>query len=113
MTLAAPDGYSIVPTDSYEIEALILSRARSHWDREADLSPVNMLLGWGSAAIDPILNEVNWSQSGRWGWWQWDGDVPIDERTVARNVANVHIIPDFTNPGMRNEVLRPRGAATP
>lgn len=105
LTLAAPDGYTIVPTDTYEVDALILSRARYRWDREADLSPVDFLLGWGVATTEPTLSAVHWSQSGRWGFWQWGGELPIAQRTLENNVANTHIIPDYSDPSLRDELL--------
>lgn len=105
VVLAAPEGYYIVPTDTYEIEALVLSRARYRWDREADLSPVDFLLGWGTATLEPTVSNVSWSQSGRWGFWQWDGSVPIDQNALENSVANVHIIPDVSNRNVRTALL--------
>lgn len=105
ITLAAPPGYHIVPTDSYDIQALVLSRARYRWDREADLSPVDLLLGWGPATMEPLVDQVKWSQSGRWGYWSWSGGVSIDQRELERNVANVHIIPNPDDAALLSDIL--------
>lgn len=105
LELAAPPGYRIVPTDSYDIQALVLSRARYRWDREADLSPVDLLLAWGPATMEPIVDQVAWSQSGRWGFWRWSGDVSINQSELEHNVANVHIIPNPDDYTVRNDVL--------
>ena len=39
--------YTITPLARYTITAVVLSRERYHNDREADLSPVDLALGWG------------------------------------------------------------------
>ncbi|MDK2970267.1 MAG: hypothetical protein PWP23_22 [Candidatus Sumerlaeota bacterium] len=104
--LPSKGDFEIWATDDYEVEALILSRERYRFDTEAKLAPVDFLLGWGPVTQEPILSEVKWSQSGRWGHYRFKGELPIEQREIARNTANTHIVPDPESPGLRRQLLR-------
>lgn len=98
--------YEVWGTHSYEIEALIMSRKRYWFDREAKLSPVDFLLGWGPVTRDPYVSEVKWSQSARWGHYRYPGDAAVSPKTINRNTANTHIVPSPDYPWVKKELLR-------
>src|ERR1700694_3208187 len=41
------NGYRITPLQAFSIEARVLGAERYRFDREADIAPVDLALGWG------------------------------------------------------------------
>lgn len=99
----ARDGYTITPLARYEVTAVVLSRERYHNDREADLAPVDLALGWGPMSIAKVINDLSISQSGRWYEYHWSGEPPLEPRTIATHSANTHCLP--ADAGVRDQLL--------
>lgn len=89
--LAKP-GYQITPLESFSLEARVLGRERYRFDRAADLSPVDLALGWGPMSDQAVLERIDISQSGRFYFWRVDR-LPIPRREIETNSANMHMIP--------------------
>ncbi len=85
-------GYSITPLADFEITAKILSREKYHLGEEANLSPLDLALGWGRMADDEVLKNIDVSQSNRWYYWETD-TLPIPQREIETHSANMHMIP--------------------
>ena len=86
-------GYEINPVARYEIRARVLSTKRYFLDREADLSPVDFVLGWGPMSDNAVAAKLDISQSHRWYHYRWDDTPPIDPAMIIRSSANTHLIP--------------------
>lgn len=84
--------YQVTPRASFDIEARILSRERYRSGREADLSPIDLALGWGRMSDSAVLDRISISQSGRFYFWQTQ-DAPIPLREIETHSANMHMIP--------------------
>src|SRR6185369_12554143 len=69
--LAAPlpalerGGYRIAPLQSFSLEARVLASERYRFGREADLSPIDLALGWGAMSDSAVLADFDITQSGR------------------------------------------------
>jgi hypothetical protein len=87
------NGHEVRPLAEYAITARVLSVERYHADRAAQLSPVDLALGWGSMSRKSVADRVSVSQGGRWYHWRYSGEPPIPTREIERSSANVHIIP--------------------
>lgn len=85
-------GYRITPLASFEIEARVLSRERYHFGREAELSPIDLALGWGPMSAQEVLDQLKISQSHRYYRWQ-TSRLPLPPQVIATHSANMHIIP--------------------
>jgi hypothetical protein len=85
-------GYTITPLESFEIEARVLSTKDYTFGREADLSPVDLALGWGKMSDEAILKDIKISQSNRFYYWHVD-EFPIPRREIELQSANMHMIP--------------------
>lgn len=85
-------GYRIQPLESFTIQARVLSTEHYRFDRGAELSPVDLALGWGPMSDENVLSKLRISQSNRWFHWQTD-DFPIPRREIETNSANMHMIP--------------------
>jgi hypothetical protein len=86
-------GYTIKPLARYAITAVVLSRERYRNDRSADLSPVDLALGWGPMSVASVINELSISQSGRWYEYHWPKEPPLDPGLIATHSANNHCLP--------------------
>ncbi len=85
-------GYRITPLASFGIEARVLSRERYRLGREADLSPIDLALGWGPMSAQEVIDQLEISQSNRYFRWHTDR-LPLPANTISRHSANMHIIP--------------------
>ncbi len=78
--------------EDFTITARVLSRKNYHFGREADLSPVDLALGWGPMADPEIIKQFSIRQSNRWYYWK-TKELPIAKREVEIHSANMHMIP--------------------
>lgn len=86
------NGYTITPLQSFQIEARVLSAEHYSMDKESDLSPVDLALGWGRMSDETILKDVSIRQSGRFYYWHVDS-FPIPREEIETHSANMHMIP--------------------
>ena len=85
-------GNTITPLQSFEIEARILSTKYYTFDRGADLSPVDLALGWGRMSDEAVLKKIEISQSGRFYYWRVN-EFPIPRKEIETHSANMHLVP--------------------
>ncbi len=85
-------GYRVTPLATFEIEARVLSRERYRSGREADLSPIDLALGWGPMSAQEVIEHLDISQSNRYFRWRADR-LPLPPPVIANHSANMHIIP--------------------
>ncbi len=83
--------YTIRPLQSFEIKARVLSTAHYFVGREADLAPVDLVLGWGPMSDEAVLSKIDISQSHRFYYWHVDA-FPIARDQIETNSANMHMI---------------------
>ena len=87
------DGYTIKPVAQYSIRAKVLSTERYRFGREADLSPLDLALGWGPMSDATNIEKLNISQSNRWYFFSWKKSPPISSDLIMKTSANTHMIP--------------------
>ena len=76
----------------YQIKARVLSRNNFSVGKESEISPLDLVLGWGPMSDQELIDNIDISQRNRWYHWQSD-NLPIPTRQISLNSANVHIIP--------------------
>jgi hypothetical protein len=96
-------GYTIQPLAQYQVTAVVLSRERYRNDRNAELCPVDLALGWGPMSIAKVINDLSISQSGRWYEYRYPGEPPLEPADIASHSANTHCLP--ANDGIRSKLL--------
>lgn len=97
-------GYTVEPLARFALQARVLGREDYQWDRESELSPSDLALGWGPMSDGRVLAEIEVSQSGRWYRWS-AGRLPIAAGEIVRHSANMHMIPaDDIVAGILDEV---------
>lgn len=85
-------GYTIAPLQTFDIEARVLGVKTYRMGREADLSPVDLALGWGRMSDSAVLAQVDISQGNRFYFWRVK-EFPIPREEIERSSANMHMIP--------------------
>ena len=85
-------GYTIKPLADFTIEAKVLNYMKYDSDKESELSPIDLALGWGPMSRERVISEINISQKGRWYFWQTD-NFPVPRKDIEFNSANMHMIP--------------------
>jgi hypothetical protein len=84
--------FKIEELAEYDIKARVLSRNNFSTGKESELSPLDLVLGWGLMSDQSIIDKINISQSNRW--YHWNADVlPIPGTEIRLHSANVHIVP--------------------
>jgi hypothetical protein len=86
-------GYTIQPLAHYQVTAVVLSRERYRNDRNAELCPVDLALGWGPMSIAKVINDLSISQSGRWYEYRYPGEPPLEPADIVSHSANTHCLP--------------------
>ncbi len=87
------DDYQITRKASFEIRARVLSKEPYYLNRTADLSPIDLALGWGVMSDTAVLRQIDISQSARWYRTKYDLPPPIPEQQIIFNSSNMHMIP--------------------
>ena len=87
------DGYDIHALASFALDARVLAASRYRRDRESDLAPVDLALGWGPMSDTAVLDALSISQGARFYSYSWSSSPPIRPGEIARHSANMHMIP--------------------
>lgn len=92
-TVYTVGNYTIKPVATLSLRARVLNVRYYKSDREADLSPMDFALGWGSMSDSAILNKMRITQRNRWYFWRYDHELPINNDYIIQHSANMHMIP--------------------
>jgi hypothetical protein len=86
--------YQITALAAYEIRARVL-HTESYWlDRGADLSPVDLAVGWGRMSDQSIIDQLEFWQGQRWyRYWPRKSKPPLSADDMNAHSANMHMIP--------------------
>lgn len=85
--------YTITPLARYKLTAVTLSRDRYRFDAAAKIGPVDLALGWGPMSVASAINDLSFSQSGRWYEYRFKGEPPLEPSAIAAHSANTHCLP--------------------
>jgi hypothetical protein len=86
------DEYQFRSLADFRIQARVLSKESYSLDRESDISPYDLALGWGPMSDQAIIDQMDIWQRNRWYYWE-TSRYPIPRTEIQKNSANMHIIP--------------------
>lgn len=86
-------GHTLNLHHQFAVTALVLSKKNYNSGREAQLSPVDLALGWGAMSNPNPLRSIRISQSNRFYYFRYQNSPPIPHRQIELNSANMHLIP--------------------
>lgn len=87
------DEFQLQPRAVFKLRARVLSSRRYHWGREADLSPLDLALGWGPMSDQAVLDALEITQGNRWYFTRYDEPAPLAHAEIGRNSGNMHMVP--------------------
>lgn len=87
------NGYKLTLHNQFDVTALVLSKANYSLDRESNIAPTDLTLGWGPMSNPAPLKLIHISQGHRFYYFRYENTPPIAHRTIEMNSANMHIIP--------------------
>jgi hypothetical protein len=85
--------YELTARAEFKIRARVLSRENYSWGTEADLSPVDLALGWGVMSDQAVIDRIEISQRSRWYYTRYKLPAPISDREIIQNSGNMHMVP--------------------
>jgi len=85
-------GFQLTPLATFSIRARVLATTDYYFGREADLSPLDLALGWGRMSDENVLKNISITQGGRFYYWRVNA-FPIPREEIQTHSANMHMIP--------------------
>jgi hypothetical protein len=98
--------YELKPLAAFALDARVLHRKVYRWDRQANLVPVDLALGWGPMSDQRVLDQVTITQSMRFYWFEYKSSPPISKDEIISHSTNVHIIPSTPSIASQCKSLR-------
>ncbi|PXX37216.1 hypothetical protein [Undibacterium pigrum] len=92
-TVYEQNNYKLTALADFTVEARVLSKQTYSSDREAQLAPVDLALGWGAMSDTAVLDKLSIGQSNRFYFYRWDTEPPRPASEIATHSANMHLIP--------------------
>jgi len=84
--------FKLTPLATFSIRARVLATTDYYFGREADLSPLDLVLGWGRMSDEDVLKNISITQGGRFYYWRVN-TFPIPREEIQTHSANMHMIP--------------------
>ncbi|MCW5223388.1 hypothetical protein [Verminephrobacter aporrectodeae] len=84
--------YQVRPLAAFALRARVLSSENYYLGKEADLSHIDLALGWKRMADPAVYGQLSMSQSGRWFHYSWEDEPPIPLQEINESSANMHMI---------------------
>jgi hypothetical protein len=93
----------------FEIRARVLRRENYRIDGGAALAPVDLAVGWGPLSDSAILDQLEFSQMGRFFYWKPRDATrfPLRPSVLVSSAAQLHLIPADDALAARARRLRP------
>jgi hypothetical protein len=84
--------HRLVSLATFELHGRVLAKERYRFDRAAELSPVDLAMGWGPMSDSAVLEHITIRQNDRWYFWS-TPSYPIPAEEIVSHSANMHMIP--------------------
>ena len=85
--------FQVIPQAQFSAEVRVLGRERYRVGALADVSPMDIAVGWGPMSDSAVLASIDIRQSGRFYFWHYDDEPPIPTRDIETHSANWHLVP--------------------
>ncbi len=101
-------GYTFIKRAKYAITARLLRKEIYRLDGGAGLAPVDLGVGWGPLSDSALLDQLEFSQMGRFFYWQpRKADFPLPTAVLVSHMAQMHVTPATKDLEARLKKLRP------
>ena len=106
---AAPIGrgsFKLTPRAAFVAEVRVLSRSRYRVGALADVSPLDIAVGWGPMSDSAVLEDIEVTQANRFYFWHYEEEPPIARRVIETHSANWHLVPASESTWQRLQRIR-------
>ena len=83
--------FELIPKAKLNLEARVLSLQNYYFDKYSDLTPTDVVFGWGPMSDEKNLGSLMVRQSERSFYWEMT-KPPIKQQQMWRHAANMHLI---------------------
>lgn len=87
------NGYQLMLRDYFEVQGRVLSKRNYLGDERADISPIDVALGWGKMSEMSFLQNVEFMQNNRFLYWHVN-EFPMPRKELEASASNMHLIPE-------------------
>ena len=87
------DGFVLSPVAGFQLDARVLGRRDYEFGTEAELSPMDLALGWGRMSDSTVIDQLEITQGDRWYSYAYPAFSPITPEEILTSSANMHMIP--------------------
>jgi len=77
---------------TFALTAKVLSAERYYFDRNSNVSTMDIAVGWFNLSNETILKDIDFSQSSRKYEWQSHSNI-VNDQEILRTTSNIHLIP--------------------
>jgi hypothetical protein len=85
--------FQVIAQARFSAEVRVLARERYRLGALADVSPLDIAVGWGPMSDSAVLTDLDIWQSGRFYFWRYDDAPPIPTEDIESHSANWHLVP--------------------
>jgi hypothetical protein len=85
------------PIAEYSVNAVVVSKESYSYGWQAELAPVDLALVWGKLSNPELMENITFSQSDRWYFFEYSNDSPLSGSYISTHSSNSHIIPANEN----------------
>jgi hypothetical protein len=85
--------FQVIGQAGFSAEVRVLGRERYRLGALADVSPLDIAVGWGPMSDSAVLADIDISQSGRFYFWRYEDEPPIATSAIEQHSANWHLVP--------------------
>ena len=101
-------GFTFFKRARFDVRARVLRKETYRFDGGAGIAPVDLGLGWGPLSDSAMLDGLEFSQMGRFFYWQpHDAAFPLSKAVLISHMAQMHMIPADADVESRLRKLRP------
>lgn len=101
-------GFTFLKRAKFDVTARVLRKEVYRFDGGAGIAPVDLGLGWGPLSESAMLEGLEFSQMGRFFYWQpRDSTFPLSKTVLISHMAQMHMIPADPDVESRLRKLRP------
>jgi len=90
---------------TFSVTAKVLSAERYYFDRQASVSPLDLVLGWQEMSDESVLADIEISQSKRQYQWKVKNNA-LSTNEITQNSGNMHLIPASEQIGLQFKEIR-------
>lgn len=87
------DGFVLTPVANFQLDARVLGRRDYDSGTEAEVSPLDLALGWGRMSDSGVLAEIDISQGNRFYYYRYSPYAAISGDEIMTSSANMHMVP--------------------